>query len=72
LAKIQAQIAEAPECRTFEDYCRGRWGWDRTYAYWRIQAAETAAMLPMGDRPTNERQARELARLKDRDVIGEP
>lgn len=50
---------------TFEDYCRERWGFDRTYAHRHIQAAEVASMLPIGNTPTNESVARELAPLRD-------
>lgn len=50
---------------TFEDYCRERWGWNRSYAYRQIAAAETASLLsPMGDKPESERVARPLTRLE--------
>lgn len=50
---------------TFENYCRKRWNLDRTYAHRIIESARTAAMLPIGNRPTVESQARELAPLRD-------
>lgn len=52
---------------TFEAYCSERWGLTRKRAYDLIGAAESVNELsPMGDtpKPTNERQARELAPLK--------
>jgi hypothetical protein len=55
---------------SFEEYCRLRWGWHRRHAYRLIEAAEVVSALeacPMGHTstrlPTNERQARELARV---------
>jgi DNA N-6-adenine-methyltransferase (Dam) len=48
---------------TFEDYCRQRWGMSRVHAHRHIKAAEVVALLPVGNRPTSERQARELAPL---------
>ena len=50
---------------TFEAYCRERWGFGRTYAHRVIEAAEVTSMLPMGNKPTTERQARALKPVKD-------
>lgn len=51
---------------TFEDYCRERWQMPRQHAYRLIEGAEVARLVsPMGDIPASERQARELAPLKD-------
>lgn len=47
----------------FDSYCRERWGWDRTYAHRHIEAARVASMLPIGNSPANEAQARELSRI---------
>jgi len=49
----------------FEDYCRERWRFSRVHAHRMIEAAEVAAMLPIGNTPTNESQARELVPIKD-------
>lgn len=52
---------------TFEDYCRERWGMDRTYAH-RVMAASVVHrnLLPVGNiLPETERQTRPLAALKD-------
>jgi len=51
------------EYKTFEAYCRDKWKMDRTYAHRIMAAAETVEMLPMGNKPTSERQARPLAKL---------
>ncbi len=54
------------ECyKTFDDYCRERWGWSRSYAHRHIQGAQVARLLPIGDKPGNEAQARELVPLLD-------
>jgi hypothetical protein len=65
LAAIRDQRLYRAGHATFEDYCRERWGFGRTRAHRLIEAADLAAMLPMGNKPANERQARELAPLKD-------
>lgn len=46
---------------TFEDYCRARWGWSRPRAYQLIEAAAMSTVVDI----QNERQARELAPLRD-------
>ena len=52
---------------SFEAYCRDRWNLERAHAYRLIDAGKVAeALSPMGDSPVNERQARELAPLRDR------
>lgn len=54
----------------FEDYCRERWGFNRAHAYRLIESAHVAvALSPIGDTPANEAQARELARLREPDLI---
>lgn len=50
---------------TFEAYCKDRWSFGRTYAHRLIDSAAIAEMLPVGDTPANEAQARELLPLKD-------
>ncbi len=50
---------------TFEKYCNERWGFSRIHAHRLISAAKVTEALPMGNKPTGERQARELARLPD-------
>lgn len=51
--------------KTFEAYCRERWGMSKTHANRQIEAAEVgAALTPIGVVPS-EAIARELAPLKD-------
>jgi hypothetical protein len=60
-----AQLYRATH-KTFEDYCRERWGMERAHAYRQIEAARVADVLsPIGDIPANEAQARELVPLLD-------
>jgi hypothetical protein len=50
---------------TFEAYCRERWGMSRVHAHRLIDAAGVAGnLLPMGNVPATESQARPLARLE--------
>jgi len=54
--------------KTFEGYCKKRWGFSRPHAYRLIESAKVIDNLsPMGDidPPTNERQARVLAEIED-------
>jgi hypothetical protein len=51
----------------FDAYCRDRWGWSRIHAHRHIEAAELAALLPIGNTPANEAQARELVPLAKKD-----
>lgn len=47
---------------TFEEYCRNRWGWDRSRAYQIIDAAKMSTVVDI----ETERQARELMPLKNK------
>lgn len=50
---------------TFEDYCRGAWGMSRIHAHRLIEASEVIGhLLPTGNIPASERQARPLAGLE--------
>ncbi len=52
----------------FEDYCREQWGWSRVHAHRQIEAAQTAnILLPIGNTPQTESQARELTPLVKHD-----
>lgn len=63
LAEVRDSRLYRDDHATFDDYCRERWGMSRSYAQRTIAASEVAAMLPNGNVPTNEAQARELAPL---------
>ena len=53
--------------KTFEDYCRERWGMSRIYAHRSIEAAKIAKiLLPIGN-ISSESQARELVLLARED-----
>jgi hypothetical protein len=65
LAEIRDRRLYRATHRIFEDYCRDRWGFGRTRAHRLIEAAEIVEMLPIGNTPANEAQARELVPLKD-------
>lgn len=64
LAEIRDSRLYRIEHPTFEDYCRTKWKMNRTYAHRLMAAAEVSAMLPTGNKPRNERQARPLATLE--------
>lgn len=54
---------------TFEQYCKERWGWERSYAYRLIDAAQVVDNLSTtGSIPSNEGQARELVKLDSPDL----
>jgi len=38
---------------TFEEYCRERWGWSRSYIHRQIAAAEISNLLPQGNTSSN-------------------
>lgn len=51
---------------TFEEFCKEKWGFDRTYAHRLIKSSEVVDnLLPTGNIPTSERAVRPLTRIKD-------
>lgn len=63
LAEIRESRLYRMTYASFEDYCRERWQMSRFYAHRLIDAAQVVeTLLPIGNIPTNEAQARELAR----------
>lgn len=66
LAEIRESRLYKSEFSTFEDYCRGKWGWNRNRAYSLIEAASVANALPenVSHGIQNERQARELSKVE--------
>lgn len=51
--------------KSFEEYCRERWGMGKAYAHRLIGASEVVGNLsPMGDIPKSERQCRPLTNLE--------
>lgn len=64
LAEIREQRLYRNTHDTFEAYCRERWQMSRIHAHRLIDAAEVISnLLPIGNTPTTESQARELAPL---------
>lgn len=63
LAEIRDSRIYRNSHKTFEDYCRERWGWSRIQVHRTIEAAKIDGVLPMGNKPNSERQARPLAKL---------
>lgn len=70
LARVRDERLYRETHTTFEDYCRGRWGLSRTYAYDTINSATVVSAIadvaPDVVAPANEAQARELLPLRDR------
>jgi hypothetical protein len=62
LAEIRDGKLYRASFKTFDDYCREKWGWDRTYCHRIIAAAAAVKMLPIGNEISSESQARELAK----------
>jgi len=54
---------------TFEDYCRERWGWTHGRADQMIRATEVVGLLDTTVSIDSERQARELAPLRDQPEV---
>lgn len=78
LAEIRDSKLYLSQYSTFDDYCRQRWGWERTYAHRLIEAAmvtidlrkksDEIKMLPIGNKNieeiiSNESQARALTHV---------
>lgn len=64
LQQIRANRLYRESHKTFEDYCRVRWGWTRQHANRVISSAGVALNLePMGSISHNERQLRVLVEL---------
>jgi hypothetical protein len=59
--------------RTFEAYCKDRWGMTKTHANRLIGAAEvTDALAPIGAKPLTEAVARELTGIRDEEGKPDP
>ena len=48
LLQIRDQRLYRKDWRTFEEYCRGRWGWERRHAYRIMDAASVAQNVSHG------------------------
>jgi hypothetical protein len=67
LQKVRKRRLYRTTHNTFEDYCRERWGFDRSRADQLIEGAELTTIVVKNDAPApvNEGQARALQPLKD-------
>lgn len=63
LAEIRDRRLYRKEHATFDAYLAARWEISRSWACRQIRAAETVKLLPTGNKPTTERQVRELSTL---------
>ena len=65
LAEIRDSKLYRTTHKSFEDYCREKWGWSKTHCNRLIEASAVVADLaPIGVKVTSESQARELARVE--------
>ena len=63
LANIRDRKLYRIEHETFQDYLSNKRKISRIHAFRLIQASETVKLLPKGNKPTTERQARPLTKL---------
>ena len=63
LAEISDRKLYRIEHHSFDDYLESKWKISRSRASRLIQAAEVVKLLPVGNKPTTERQARPLTKL---------
>lgn len=79
LAEIRDSKLYRERFATFEDYCKDRWGWNASRSRQLIGAAEAVAsmqsvtVVTQSELPSvqTERQARELAKIKDPEIRAE-
>lgn len=64
LVKIRDQRLYRQEYPDFNWYCRERWSISRIHAHRCIDAAKVHEMLPIGNKPANEAQARAMTRIR--------
>lgn len=63
LAQVRDGKLYRAKFKTFESYCQERWNIDHTYAHRIMAAARVVEMLPIGNKPSTESQARPLTKL---------
>jgi hypothetical protein len=66
LAEIRDSRLYRSDFKTFEDYCREKWGWNRQHCNQLISGAAAVNSLPVGMDTivSNQGQARELAKVE--------
>jgi hypothetical protein len=60
LLEIRDSRLYRQEFKTFEEYLKERWNMSRAYAHRIIEASQFSALLPIGNKPTSEGQARAM------------
>ena len=72
LAEIRDLRLYRREYSGFAEYCREKWGWNKSYAYYMIDSAEVVKALPekVSTIVDTESQARELAKIPAQDRAG--
>jgi len=72
LAEIRDMRLYKREYSGFAEYCREKWGWNKSYAYYMIDSAEVVKALPekVSTMVDTERQVRELAKIPAEDRAG--
>ena len=72
LAEIRDLRLYRREYSGFAEYCREKWGWNKSYAYYMIDSAEVVKSLPekVSTIVDTESQARELAKIPAEDRAG--
>lgn len=65
LIKVRDEKLYRTKFKTFQDYCKGKWGWTKQRAYQYIESTETVKALPAKSQPLvdSERAARALAEV---------
>jgi len=64
LQAIRDQRLYRAEFGTFAEYCEKKWQMSRIHAHRMIEASEIVSVLPMGNKITTERTAREVAKIE--------
>jgi hypothetical protein len=72
LAEIRDLRLYKREYGSFSEYCREKWGWEKSYAYYMIEGAEVVKALPekVSTIVDTESQVRELAKIPAEDRAG--
>ena len=72
LAEIRDLRLYKREYGSFSEYCREKWGWEKSYAYYIIEGAEVVKALPekVSTMVDTERQVGELAKIPAADRAG--
>ena len=72
MAEIRDLRLYKREYSSFSEYCREKWGWNKSYAYYMIDSAEVVKALPekVSTLVDTETAARELAKVEPEQRAG--